>query len=58
MPSAEYINGFWHDTLAIAGAAGFVLTGIGVWLALAQMRRTASASAAATKAAIGALDEN
>ena len=52
------LNNTWRDMLALIGVVGFVLTAIGVWLAWAQMRRTATAAKAATDAAIAAFDES
>lgn len=46
-----------EQALALVGAGGVVLTAIGVFLAWWQIRKTASASVAATRAAVDALND-
>ena len=58
MTEPGLLSNTWRDMLALIGVVGFVLTAIGVWLAWAQMRRTATAAKAATDAAIATFDES
>jgi len=51
---AEFLTGFWRDLFTVFSVVGFLLTAIGVWLALKQMRRTTTAA----EAAIVALNES
>ena len=55
---AEYLNSFLRDALAILGGVGLPLTALGVWLAYWQLRKTASAADAASKAAVSAFNDS
>ena len=53
MPSHvhPFLNDFWRDIWTIFGVAGTIATLVGLWVAIVQIRRTATAAEAARAAA-------
>lgn len=50
LPSEEFLDGFWRDSIAVFGSAGVLLTAIGLFLGWRQLKKTATSAEAALEA--------